>query len=376
MTPPAFWRRPVVVLAVALLLRLAAVIASARITVDVLRYHKVADYILDQSINPYTAPRLYPYPPLWVWFEAGAGWLERHGVDFSIVIKVPVVLADVAIVGLLLGWSRRAAWIYALHPVSLLVTGFHGQFDALMLLFVLLALRALEWARLDRAALTLAGAIATKSLPVLLLPFFLQDRALPTLARRARFLALATLPVAAILVPYAIADFGALRRELLGYSGIADFGWIGFYRGVLFLTSGHLRRSEPQFWGALVPTAKLLFLAAAAALFLLARRLKLSCDRACLAAFLLFLLLYGSISAQYLLWPIPLGARRAGAGLFAYSVAATAALLGFYAFLAPGVLFADGLARPTGTLWVCGTGGVLLSAAYWLFETLSSRRES
>ena len=32
-----------------------------------------------------------------------------------------------------------AAWIYAAHPVAVLVTGFHGQFDAIVLLFVLLS---------------------------------------------------------------------------------------------------------------------------------------------------------------------------------------------------------------------------------------------
>src|SRR6185369_11063658 len=85
---PAGTRQPVttakarsagLVVATALLVRLAAVLLSARTTMDVLRYHKVADHILNVSLNPYTAPRLYPYPPLWVWFEAGAGWLERHG---------------------------------------------------------------------------------------------------------------------------------------------------------------------------------------------------------------------------------------------------------------------------------------------------------
>jgi hypothetical protein len=361
-------RRSAVIVLVALGVRLLAVAVSARISVDVLRYHKVAEHVLGRSWNPYTAPRLYPYPPLWVWFEAGAGWLERHGLDFAIVIKLPLVLADAGIVALLAGGSRRAAWIYALHPVSILITGFHGQFDALMLLFVLLAVRARESDASDGSALALSGAIATKSLPVLLLPFFLQD--LPTWTRRLRFAALCTLPVALILLPYAVADFGALRRELLGYSGIADFGWIGGCRALVYLLSGHLRRSEPQYWGVLVPIAKLLFLAGFAAVLFAAPRLKLSLDRVCLVVFLLFLTLYGSISAQYLLWPIPFGARRAGAGFWAYSIATTAALLGFYAFLAPGVFFADGMARPTGIVWALGVHAVLASGAYWLLQIL------
>jgi hypothetical protein len=368
-------RRAALVIAAALLVRLAAVAVSARTTVDVLRYHKVADHILNVSLNPYTAPRLYPYPPLWVWFEAGAGWMERQGASFPIVVKLPVVLADVGIVALLLGWSRRAAWVYALHPVSILVTGFHGQFDALMLLFVLAAVRACERRAPDASALALSGAIATKSLPVLLLPFFVLDPALGSPARRLRYVVLAALPVALLLLPYAVADFGALWRELVAYSGIADFGWIGFYRGLLYLGSGRLLRSEPQHWGLLVPIAKLLFLAAFVGLVVLARRVRLSLDRACLAAFLAFLVFYGAVSAQYLLWPLPLGARRTGPGFVLYSIAATVALIGFYGFLAPGVFFDDAVARPTGALWAVGTGATLLAGGYWLFELWTARRE-
>jgi hypothetical protein len=369
-------RRWAPVLFAALAVRLIAVGLSARITVDVERYHRVATHVLDVSLNPYTAPRLYPYPPLWVWFEAGAGWLERHGADFAVAIKLPVVLADVGIVALLLGWSRLAAWTYALHPVSILVSGFHGQFDSIMLLFVLAALHANERGRPDRSALALSGAIATKSLPVLLLPFFALTPSQDGWAQRARLVTFAVLPVAALLLPYAVHDFGALRRELLGYSGVADFGWIGFYRGLLFLSSDRLPRSRSETWGLLVPVAKLVFLAAYVGLLWLSRRLRLALDRACLAVFLLFLVLYGSISAQYLLWPVALGARRSGLGFYAYSAAATVALLGFYAFLAPGVLFADETARPTGALWVAGTGAVLVAASGWLYETIARRHET
>src|SRR5262245_13583744 len=129
---------------------MAAIAVSARTTVDVKRYHRVAEHVLDVSWNPYEAPRLYPYPPLWVWFEAGAGWLERQGVNFAVAIKTPVLIAELGIVALLFAWSAPAAWIYALHPVALLVAGFHGQFDSLMLLFVLASIRALESGAHDR----------------------------------------------------------------------------------------------------------------------------------------------------------------------------------------------------------------------------------
>ena len=366
-------RRLGLVLLAALAVRAAAVVVSARTTVDVLRYHKVAQHVLDVSWNPYTAPRLYPYPPLWVWLEAAAGWLERQGLPFPIVVKLPVLAADLGIVALLAAWSSRAAWIYALHPVSILVSGFHGQFDALMLLAVLAAVWWHEQGAFDRSALALAAAIATKSVPVLLLPFFWLAQ--PDLARRLRFTALALGPVALALVPYAVDDFGALRRELLGYAGIADFGWIGVVRGWRYLTMGQLLKSRPEVWGAMVPAAKGLFLAAYAALVIAQwrRRVRPALGTAACAVFLTFLVFYGSVSAQYLLWPVAFGTRMRGAWPIAYGIAATAALVGFYLFLAPGVFFDDEVARGGGALWVMGATAVLAVSAGWLLALLRRR---
>ena len=142
---------------------------------DVLRYRKVAAHVLDVSWNPYLAPRLYPYPALWVWFEVAAEWLARHaGVSFALAVKAPVVIADAVLAGVLVSWGRergtltpRSAWAYAFHPVAILVAAFHGQFDSVALLAIVCALRALERGHLDRSALALAAGIALKSFPVL-----------------------------------------------------------------------------------------------------------------------------------------------------------------------------------------------------------------
>ena len=143
------WAEPAAVGAVAFLLRVIAAVSSDRLVADVLRYHKLAAHVLDVSWNPYLAPRLYPYPPLWVWIEAGAEWLARHtAVPFPLAIKAPVLLADALIAVLLARTApsdrapaRMAGWIYAFHPVALLVAGFHGQFDSVALLLLLCAIR-------------------------------------------------------------------------------------------------------------------------------------------------------------------------------------------------------------------------------------------
>ena len=371
-------RRALAAAGVAFAVRLALILASDRVVADVAIYRKVAERVLAGAWNPYELPaRFYPYPPVWVWFEAGAEWLARHtAVGFPVWVKLPVLAAEIGIVLILARWpggggGRAAAWapwLYALHPVALIVSGVHGQFDSLPLFFTLLALRLHERGRLDASALALAGGIAVKSFPVLLLPFFAAR--LPSLGRAARFCLLATVPVGLLLVPFAAANLPALVRELFGYSGFADFGWIGFYRGLLWLDSGTLARSEPPYWGVLPGVAKLLFLAVYGTLLLAfwRRRLGWSLAEATLAVFLAFQALYGSVSAQYLLWVVPFAVLRPDGFVPAHAVAGTGALLAFYSFLHPRVLFADPSLAPAGAgaAWVAGVGAVLLVGVAWL----------
>ena len=375
-------RAAVWAVALALVLRLGAALATDRVVADVLRYQRVADHLLDVSWNPYETKHLYPYPPPWAAVEAAAEWLARRGVgSFPVNVKLPVVAADALLVALLAAAARRgrasslAPWLYAVHPVSLLVGGAHGQFDAVALLFLLLAVEARAAERRDASALALSAAIAVKSFPVLALPFLAWDRG-EGWPKAARYALLALVPGALLLLPFVLADPGAVRRELLAYGGIADFGWTGVLRGAEWLATGALPRSEARFWPVASLLSKGLFLAAWAAL-VLARwsgRLRLPTERAVLAALLAFTALYGLQSAQYLLWVVPLGLLRPGRHGLGYAAAATAGLVGFYLFLAPGVLVpgpleGDALAR-AGHLWVAGAAAALLVSLAWLVATL------
>jgi hypothetical protein len=372
-------------LALGLLLRLGAIAASDRVVGDVARYEKVAHHLLDVSWNPYGTRHLYPYPPPWAAAEAAAGWAARHGVlPFAVAIKLPVLAADLMLIVLLAAAARRGAvplapWLYAVHPVALLIGGFHGQFDAVALAFLLLALEALARGRRDGSALALAAAIATKAFPVLLLPV-LATAGRASGRQALRYALVAGAPVALLLLPFAIADAGALRRELFAYSGIADFGWTGLWRGLEWLASGSLARAEAGFWPLASLASKALFLAAWAALVVAARagRWRADVDRQTLAVVLAFLGLYGLLSAQYLLWAVPLGLLRPGRHALGYALAATLGLAGFYPFLAPGVLFAwtppPGTLALAGHLWVLGTGATLFVVLAWLVATLRGPR--
>jgi hypothetical protein len=199
-----------------------------------------------------------------------------------------------------------------------------------------------------------------------------------TLGARVRFALLATVPVGVLLVPYALANLGALRRELFGYGGVADLGWIGFWRGLRWLHSGVLMRSEAPHWGGLVTVSKVLTLLAEATLLaaIAWRRVRWPLSEACLAGLLAFLVFYGSLSAQYLLWVVPFGVWLADRFAAVHGIVSTLALVGLYSFLAPAILSPDPsaalLARPqAGALWVVGTGSVLLASAAWLGDVVA-----
>ena len=368
--------------AAAFLVRLAAILVSDRVVADVLRYRRVGAHVLDVSWNPYQAPRLYPYPPLWVWVEAACEWLARHSaLSFAVLVKLPVLAAEVAMVALLVRWgaerggaARWAAWIYALHPVAVLVSGFHGQFDSIALLMLLLAMHALDRGRPDAAALALAAGIAVKSFPVLVLPVLILR--MTGTAARVRFLALALLPVTLLLIPYVAHDAAAVARELFGYGGVADFGWIGVWRGARWMLDGTLGRGEARHWGALIPAAKVLFLAAYAVV-LARRRANGDLVVTVLAVFVAFQAFYGALSAQYLLWVVPFAVLRPDRWLVLHGAAATTALAGFYLFLAPGILSAaDGGTDAAGTAWVAGAAAVLLVTVGWVIVLAGSRPDA
>jgi hypothetical protein len=127
---------------------------------------------------------------------------------------------------------------------------------------------------------------------------------------------------------------------------------------------------------SLVVPAKGAFLVGFAILLVLVvtRRLRLSLAAVALAVFLAFLTLYGLLSAQYLLWVVPFGLLVPDRYAALHAAASTAALLGFYPFLAPGVLFeAPGPVAEAGVVWAGGVGAVFVASAIWLAVTVAAR---
>lgn len=130
----------------ALVLRLAAILVSPN-TQDIPNYHLVGETLLQGGRLYADTPTAYPYPPLWAMWEVAAVLLGRW-VPYPLVVRLPILAAEIGILVMLRNMAGpRAALLYAITPLPIMISGFHGQFDSLPLLFILAA-RARHWQRL------------------------------------------------------------------------------------------------------------------------------------------------------------------------------------------------------------------------------------
>ena len=253
--------------------------------------------------------------------RAASGWPAPPACSFAVLVKLPVLLADLGIVVLLARWWRALGSTRACPARGLAVRPPPGQHPRDRVSRPVRFRACCSSSSCPCGSTNPAGSTPApcpcpppsrrSPFPVLLLPFLILSLGA---ARAVRFALLATVPVALILVPYAIADFGAL-----GASSWATAAWptsAGSAPGAACagLATGALARSEAAHWPRSIAAAKVLFLAGLrgrAAGPRPRRRLRLALAEAALAVFLAFLVFYGAISAQYLLWPVPAG-RAAG----------------------------------------------------------------
>jgi hypothetical protein len=233
------------VLAIALLVRLVpAFVMPVGAEYDIESFRRVADTFLKGEpiySSPVIAGR-HPYLPFQLYLIGGMGKLSAAtGVPFVIAIKLVPILADVALVGLIfhaalrmgeaLSQAAMLSLLYGLSPIAILVSAYHGQFDAETIL--LLALAWFFWrfnesspTRLTLSALLLGLAVSNKTWPLIFLPIVLYRLE----SHRQRFTyALATLAVPLAFTLFYILVFDQdpypMLHRALTHAGVP--GWWG-----------------------------------------------------------------------------------------------------------------------------------------------------
>ena len=275
----------------------------APVSVDMKAYGEVAG-ILRAGKPLYDSTDRYNYPPVWAGVIAAMDRLSRaSGLPFPALVRSLLTLVDAASAAVLWRLARGralpgsyAAALFLTNPVSVWVTSVQGQFDNVSLLFLLAAIAAFPnsggtatrrsgW----RAALLLALSVGTKQVTAIHPLLFV---------RRLRFAVAVPYAVAALLfVPYA-RQWRAIRDRVLLYRPVPRS--YGFAEWVLL---------DSRVWAPLA----LLALAAGVAAAWLLRRYE-DPVRSCLILFLIVLFFAPGLGAQYLVWPLTLGALTGGAG--------------------------------------------------------------
>lgn len=236
---PSSWRASLLLVGItALIARLVPILlypdSVGFAGVDIRNYATTAQAVLDRQDVYEVAARLHPYPPLHMYAFALAKWATvEGGPSFFTLVRLPQVAADVASAMLIadavrrrstMAAGQRAGLAFALCPLSILVTSYHGQFDAASIFFALLAYWALG--RANGSALWLsvsAGALGLGAMeklwPALLLPLFLL--ALTDSVQRAQYAAVFTGVCAALLSAYIVvfdSSLGAIADALTSYA--------------------------------------------------------------------------------------------------------------------------------------------------------------
>jgi hypothetical protein len=310
---------------------------------DIDSFRVVSGLVL-RGEDVYLAPAAldrYPYLPLQMYWMAGAAWLASVvPLPFGFLVKLAPISADVGIalaISRLLsagpdsaGRGLKGGLSYALHPVAVFVSAYHGQFDAIPLFLTLLAVLAAAGSA-GWAGGWLGLAILDKSWPVLFVPSFLSQ--LRGSRRRWQFLAALAL-VPAIGVAVYLAMHGTPIVTLIGRAvsynhGVGVWGYAYLPRQLWLLVPSLF---APYGW--LIAYGRYLTLAALAAVWLgWARRQSLPAGM--LTLMVAFLALTHAFSIQYLVWVVPFAVLddEPRPWLLRYTLAAFAYMLLVYSTL-------------------------------------------
>jgi uncharacterized membrane protein len=133
----------------------------------------------------YAHSRYFNHPPLTAYLLRGIfllteqRWCQDLGVHFPFLLRFPGIVADFFVVVVLLQLRKIdiliptwALALFALSPVSLMVSGFHGNTDPVMVLFLVGAVWMCFRNQAALAGLFFALSCQIKIVPLLLLPAF------------------------------------------------------------------------------------------------------------------------------------------------------------------------------------------------------------
>lgn len=250
----------------------------------------------------------YNHGPLTSWMLVLFGHLADAGVPFGLLIRMPASLADLVSTVLVFELLRErrgdasaaaAAVVFALAPLGLIVSGFHGNTDPLFVMLVLLSLFWVLEGRPASAGLALGLALSVKAVPVVFVPVLLVLAWRRGRGQLGRFVLGGGLVFALLWLPALVVARGDFVHSYLGYAGVDVRQW-----GLSQLLHD-LGVPDPSVIAIGTDLRFLVVLVAAAVPAVLLARAR-GRDPVVLAALpgCLFLFLSPAFSMQYLVWAL------------------------------------------------------------------------
>ncbi len=338
-----------------LILALALLAAAAKVycawttigTADVAFFAQYGHIVAERGVAAvYREVPIYNHPPLLTeYIGLVADWSGGSGRAVARMIRLPGIAADFALVLTLL-WVRRKtgrpAWwllaLFAVSPVSFMISGYHGNFDPFIALGLTLTAAACLTGDARLCGLLLGLTAQVKVIPVLVAPvfffFWLHRRRAVPFTVTAAVVTLTGWIVPLLEVP------GLFFRQSLGQSSI--WGWWGV--SFLLRATGvpALHSSLPPY-GAVQSVIILVFkIVIIGGILALAwrRRVRPAVEifSTLALAFLVFLVFAPGFGVQYLLWLPPFLLLRSARWSVAVMGASAVGLFAFYHTISGGHL--------------------------------------
>ena len=272
-------------------------------TNDVVTWRSFADHAMLCGACAYQFPGPtgdpFNHPPFIIHFLKLIGMSTAW---FPFWLRLPAILADIGIVliviRLLPSLPTRSLVLLALNPVSILVSGFHGNTDPVMIFFVVLAVYLLKTERLAWAAAAFGMALNIKVVPLLLVPAILiYIWRWKSVRGIVLFVGIAAVVVLALSIPYILSNPLEIVKATLGYRGLyGRWGLPLFLIGFPISQAGH---------SIAYRVLQLLVIGLTLVLAIYLNRRKIDLVYQIGLIFFLFFLLTPAHALQYLAWPIP-----------------------------------------------------------------------
>jgi tetratricopeptide (TPR) repeat protein len=317
-------------------------------TNDVYAWERFAHWSALFGSGLYSADPAFNHPPSMLHVLAAMTWLAKTtGIFFPFWLRLPAILADSAslwiVSRMFAGRFKEPAirWtllLMALSPTLILVSGFHGNTDPVVMFFLLLSVSFTQSpAQTDRqhdksdwlSGAAFGAAMCVKILPLIVLPVLFFAR--PGLRRRAIFLCSTAAVMLVCWSPYLFRNPIAIYHQVIGYQSIYGHWGLSWLVSHLafFRDSWHVAF---QHYGAYVVLAAIA--TAAYAVNRLPNRPTIYAQAG--AALFFFLAAANGFGVQYLAWLVP---WTVGLGIIPvtfFTVASGAFLLAVYNYWSGG----------------------------------------